>query len=151
MLTFLLKVNPVWKCKIKLERGVPAQIFSTHHRDGAQALKVATKKLDVMRSQHALGMSISVRRFDEIARDHLTSLSGALRGDNCSPEKYRLHERTINECYIPEFGNYEIAKITASVIKRYFIKRARQHPIRVYHHKGMRRIVRLKKHIANII
>ena len=66
--------NPVWRAKIKLERGIPAQDFSTNQRNADQALRKAEKRLDEMRAQLSVGMDISIKRFDEVSRLLLVNL-----------------------------------------------------------------------------
>ena len=78
--------NLVWRAKIKLERGIPAQDFSTNHRDAGQALRMAEKRLDELRAQLNVGMDISIKRFVEASRLLLVKLKIENRRGEVSDE-----------------------------------------------------------------
>tara|TARA_B100000519_G_scaffold22546_1_gene15953 strand:+ start:443 stop:1708 length:1266 start_codon:yes stop_codon:yes gene_type:complete len=112
--------NPVWRAKIKLARGVPAQDFSTHQRNGNEALKYATRRLDELTAQHAVGMDISVKLFHEVSRLLLVEMKNDLRQGKISEEKYGKYNRDIHSILNPHFGTDEITKITSNDISTFF-------------------------------
>jgi len=117
------KYNPVWRAKIKISRGIPAQDFSTSQRGPKEALKVAERRLDEMRAQHSVGMDISIKQFDEVARLMLNTLKQEHRQKTCSDEKLEKYRYDIEEVLNPHFGKMEIKKVSGEQIDRFFANR----------------------------
>ena len=125
------KQNPTWYARVKLGRGISAQLFSTGTRSDTEAYRIGTERLAELRARHAVGISIYLSKFSEIARQHLNDLKQQRRENICSLEKYELHKRTINKQLNPYFKDLEIAKVTSKHIDQYFNKRSKDSVIHI--------------------
>ena len=75
-----------------------------------------------MRAQLSVGMGISTKRFDEVARLQLVNLKIKIRRVEVSNKKYKKFTCDINKQLNPHFGALEIKKITANQISMFFDK-----------------------------
>lgn len=125
------KLNPVWYARIKLGRGISAQTFSTGTRSDTEAYRLASERLSELRARYAVGISIYLSKFSEIARQHLNNLKQEYREDSCSIEKLSLHERTIHKHLVPALGKMEIAKITSKHLDSYLNNRAKDYAVHI--------------------
>ena len=128
------KLNPKWQCKLKLATGIPALKFSTGTANFKQALRTAEVRLDEARAKQNLGLPTHIKRFDVLARQYLKDLENQKRDNECSEEKFELHERTINNHFIAKdyFGKKEVSKIKSKDVDEYFKARGKEPATKAY-------------------
>lgn len=144
------KLNPTWYARLKLARGVPAQVMSTGTRNDTEAYRIASDRLSELRARYAVGISIHLSKFSDVARQHINDLKQQMRDGVCSIEKLELHERTINKQLNAYFKNQEIAKITSKHIDQYFNKRSKDRVVHIkYDQHGNEQETFLDRRIGN--
>ena len=112
--------NPVWKARIRLRKGGKLTKFNTKTKHRELAIREAQKKLDQMIAMDALGMPTTPLTFGELARRYMLSLHSDLRRNECSEEKYDMHQRAIDNFFNPVFERDEIGKITSGRLNKLF-------------------------------
>ena len=112
--------NPVWKARIRLRKGGKLTKFNTKTKHRELAIREAQKKLDQMIAMDALGMPTTPLTFGELARRYMLSLNSDLRRNECSEEKYDMHQRAIDNFFNPVFERDEIGKITSGRLNKLF-------------------------------
>lgn len=120
------KLNPYWKYRIKVARGIAAQTGSTGEINLDRAIRKGHSLLDDMRALNARGYSIDIVKFREIARQYVKDLENENRRDEeaVSDEKYDFHKRTVEKQLTPYFGDRDISKVTSQSITGFYRKRA---------------------------
>ena len=116
------KINPVYQCRIKVKRGLPANRQSTGHTDKRLAIRYAEDKLNQIIALDAQGLSTSSMRFGLVCERYLKSLinENRINPDRVSDEKLKQHELVIR-LHFQELMNKPIATIQSKTLNDLFV------------------------------
>ena len=116
------KVNPVYQCRIKVKRGLPANRQSTGHTDKRLAIRYAEDKLNQIIALDAQGLSTSSMRFSIVCERYHKSLinDNRVNPNRVSDEKLAQHE-LVMRLHFQDLMNKPIATIQAKTLNDLFV------------------------------